>query len=283
MRGADGGGEVGTKGRRRAACLGLTGACCRPGAGRRPGSPPPKSSPSRDAPWPPGSRLWSRMPRRVSEGCGSAQPPIGRLANRRPRGQRAGQPPTPPPPPGQWRGCGLRRSPSRTLVPGPPAPRAAPAQPEGLRAEEAGRRVGAPLLFAGVGLSPPSRAGAPRERARSPVPRLCAWTRGGPRRQTAMGGRRVWKSEHVSTEVPALDGSLGFLLRKMGMSDEAGGQAGVPRFSECRSPGLASGWVRAASRGGGGGNGARHGDPWPSPAFAGVRQHRRGVRHCLSS
>lgn len=92
----------------------------------------------------------------------------------------------------------------------------------------------------------------------------------------------MWKSEHVSTEVPALDGSLGFLLRKMGMSDEAGGQAGVPRFSECRSPGLASGWVRAASRGGGG-NGARHGDPWPSPAFAGVRQHRRGVRHCLSS
>ncbi|XP_040479465.1 atherin-like isoform X1 [Ursus maritimus] len=126
------------------------------------------------------------MPRRVSEGCGSAQPPIGRLANRRPRGQRAGQPPTPPPPPGQWRGCGLRRSPSRTLVPGPPAP----AQPEGLRAEEAGRRVGAPLLFAGVGLSPPSRAGAPRERARSPVPRLCAWTPGRPPK-TDCDGRKA--------------------------------------------------------------------------------------------
>lgn len=30
---------------------GLTGACCRRGAGRRPGSPPPKSSLSQDAPW----------------------------------------------------------------------------------------------------------------------------------------------------------------------------------------------------------------------------------------
>lgn len=52
--------------------------------------------------------------------------------------------------------------------------RAAPEQQGGLRAQEAGGRMGAPLLSAGFGLSAPARAGAPRKRAWSPVPRLCA-------------------------------------------------------------------------------------------------------------
>lgn len=184
MRGADGGGEVEAEGRRRAACLGLTGACCRPGAGRRLGSPPTRSSPSLDAPWQPGSPLWSQVPRRVSEGCGSAQPPIGRLANRRPGGQRAGQCPPHRPHDG---------SPCRTLVPGPPVPRAVPGCPRPAprppRGGSGAPRGGAPA-FRRVRAQPPSRAGAPRERARSPVPRLCAWTPRRPRK-TDYDGRKA--------------------------------------------------------------------------------------------
>lgn len=48
--------EVRTEGRRVGACVGLTGACCRRGAGRSPGSPPPTPSLSLGAPWSPGSR-----------------------------------------------------------------------------------------------------------------------------------------------------------------------------------------------------------------------------------
>lgn len=54
--GADGGGG-GEDRAREEGCLALTGACCRPGAGRRPGSPPPKCALSPAAPCLPGAQL----------------------------------------------------------------------------------------------------------------------------------------------------------------------------------------------------------------------------------
>ena len=51
-----------TEGRRVGACAGLTGACCRPGAGRSPGSPPPTPSLSLGAPWSAGSRTPAPSP-----------------------------------------------------------------------------------------------------------------------------------------------------------------------------------------------------------------------------
>lgn len=71
--------KVKTEDRRRGACLGLTGACCRRGAGMRLGSPPPNSSLSRDVPWFPKSCALSGV-LEPSEGRVSAQPPIGRLS-----------------------------------------------------------------------------------------------------------------------------------------------------------------------------------------------------------
>ena len=49
---------------------GLTGACCRPGAGRSPGSPPPTPSLSLGAPWSP----WSRTPEPCPPLCRRAAP-----------------------------------------------------------------------------------------------------------------------------------------------------------------------------------------------------------------
>ena len=195
------------EGRRTGASLGLTGACCRPGAGRRPGSPLPKSSPSRDAPWQPGSPIWNRV---HPAGIGGARlRPAAHWPHCSPasRGSKGGIPSHPPP-----RDCTVSeqrtaRGPSRTLVPAPRRPPRLPGLPlPSLRQAASWRgkrclRWGRPCFPPGWGLNPlhvlgrhAYRRGLRRRIANAPSlqsPDFPPGPQGDPEGQTVTGGRRI--------------------------------------------------------------------------------------------